>query len=181
MFGDRKRREPNPPARTGRLVHLAEDQRGAFEHAGLPELEQQLVPLARTLANTGEHRDTRVTLDCCADQLHDQHRLADPGAAEHRGLAARDQRRQKINNLDTGVKYLARTALAVEGWCRCVDWPTLDIGRKGWTSISGVTDSVEQPPEYRFPDGCSDWLTEGAGRRATPEPSCATEGHCSHD
>ena len=36
MLGDGERRQAGPPARAGRLVHLAEDQSGPFEHAGLP-------------------------------------------------------------------------------------------------------------------------------------------------
>ena len=55
-----------------------------------------------------------MALDRGADQLHDQHGLADPGAAEHRGLAALDQRRQQVDDLDAGVKHLARAAERVQ-------------------------------------------------------------------
>ena len=57
ILRDRKRRQPGPPAGAGRLVHLPEYERGAREHAGLPEFEQQLVPLARALANPSENRN----------------------------------------------------------------------------------------------------------------------------
>jgi len=93
ILGDGECRQPRPPARTRRLVHLAKDQRGAREHTGLAEFEQQLVPLARALADTGKHRNAGVALDRGADQFHDQHGLADPGAAEHCCLPAGDQRR----------------------------------------------------------------------------------------
>ena len=59
ILGDGQRRQARAPARAGRLVHLAEDQRGALQHARLPELEQQLVALARALADAGEDRDAR--------------------------------------------------------------------------------------------------------------------------
>ena len=106
MLGDGERRQPGAPARAGRLVHLPEDQRGALQHAGLPEFEQQLVPFARALADAGEDRDAGMPLDRGADQLHDQHGLADAGAAEHGRLAALDQRRQQIDDLDAGVEDL---------------------------------------------------------------------------
>jgi hypothetical protein len=51
MLGDGERRQPRPPTRARRLIHLAEDQRGTREHAGLAKFEQQLVPLARTLSD----------------------------------------------------------------------------------------------------------------------------------
>src|SRR5689334_1495268 len=118
MLGYRERSEPGPPARAGRLVHLAKDECGALKHAGLPEFEHQLVPLTRALAYAGKNRDAGVSLDRGADQLHDQHGLADPRPPEHCGLAARDQRRQQVDNLDPGMKYLTRTALAAERWRR---------------------------------------------------------------
>jgi hypothetical protein len=62
-----------------------------------------------------------------------------------------------------------------------VDWPLLDSGSKGWTSVGRLTDCIEQPAEYLFPDWRSDWLTFGAGRRAAHEPGCAAEGDDPHD
>jgi hypothetical protein len=72
-----------------------------------------------------------MTLDRGADQLHDQHSLADPGAAEHRGLAAGDQRCEQIDHLDAGVEDLASTALTFERRRWPVDGPMLDLGREG--------------------------------------------------
>src|ERR1700757_4075446 len=130
MLGDGERRKSGSPARARRLVHLAEDQRGAREDTGLAEFEQQLVPLTRALAYPGEHGDAGGSLDGGPNQLHDQYGLAAPGAAEHRGLPAGDQRRQQVYNLDPGVKDLARAALAVERRRWRVDRRALDIGRQ---------------------------------------------------
>ena len=180
MLGDGERRQAGPPARAGRLVHLAEDERGAFEHAGLPEFEQQLVPLARALADAGEHRDAGMALDRGADQLHDEHGLADPGAAEHRGLAAGDERREQIDHLDPGMENLARAALAIERRCRRMDRPAFDVRRQRRTTIHGLADRVEQPPEHRVADRRADRCPEGARSGATPQPGCAVQSHGAH-
>ena len=94
IFGDGERGQADAPARAGRLVHLAVDQHAAVEHAGAAHLDQQLVALARALADAGEHRDALIALDHRVDQLHHQDGLADAGAAEHRRLAALRQRRR---------------------------------------------------------------------------------------
>ena len=100
--------QAGPPARSRRFVHLSEDERGARKHAGLLEFEQQFVPLARALADPGENRNAGMPFDSGADQLHDQHGLADARAAEHGRLAAFYERCQQIDDLDAGVKYLKR-------------------------------------------------------------------------
>ena len=60
IFGDRERRQPDPPARAGRLVHLAVDQHAAIEHAGSPHFDEKLVAFAGALADAGEDRDALV-------------------------------------------------------------------------------------------------------------------------
>src|SRR6516164_5701034 len=135
ILGDGECRQPRPPARTRRLVHLAKDQRGAREHTGLTEFEKQLVPLARALANTGEHRNAGMPLDRGADQLDDQHGLADPGSAEHRGFAASDQWRQQVNDFDAGMEDLASAALTFERRRRTVDRSMSYVRRERWTVV----------------------------------------------
>src|SRR3546814_16875865 len=92
MLGDGERRQTRPPTRARRLIHLPEDERGAFEHTRLPELKQQLMALTRALTDAGEDRDAGVPLDRRADQLHDQDGLADTGPAEHGGLRSEERR-----------------------------------------------------------------------------------------
>ena len=60
----------------------------------------KVVALARALADAGEHRITAVRLGDVIDQFHDQHGLADTGAAEQADLAALGIRREQINHLD---------------------------------------------------------------------------------
>src|SRR5262249_19579082 len=87
---------PDSPtrARARRLVHLAVHQRAfrALRRAvvllrvdvdlRLDHLVVEIVALARALAHAGEHRVAAVRLGDVVDQLHDQHGLADAGAAE---------------------------------------------------------------------------------------------------
>ena len=87
-------------ARARRLVHLAVDERDAVDHAGLLHLEPEVVALAGALADAGEHRHAAVLLGDVVDQLLDQHRLAEAGAAEQADLAAAHERRDQVDDLD---------------------------------------------------------------------------------
>ncbi len=69
---------------------------------GLDELVIEVVALAGTLADAGEHRVTAVRLGDVVDQLLDQHGLADAGAAEQADLAALGVGSEKIDDLDAG-------------------------------------------------------------------------------
>jgi hypothetical protein len=69
--------EADAQARTRRLVHLAEHHDRLCDDARLGHLAIEVVALTRALAHTGEHRETAVLRGDVADQLLDQHRLAD--------------------------------------------------------------------------------------------------------
>ena len=98
--------EPDAKARARRLVHLAVDERDLVEHARLLHLEVEVVPLAGALADAGEDRDAAVLARDVVDQLLDQDRLADAGAAEEADLAAPDVRRDQVDDLDPGLEDL---------------------------------------------------------------------------
>ncbi len=98
LLGDRERGQSRPPARTRRLVHLSEYERGAGEDTGSLELHAQLVTLTRSLSDPGEHREPGEPLHRDPDELHDQDRLANPGAPEQPGLAAAPERREQIDS-----------------------------------------------------------------------------------
>src|SRR5437016_5456432 len=95
MLGDRQTRKAHARTRTGRLIHLAINER-AFRartaallvHAGLDELMIEVVAFARALADAGEHRITAMGFRDVVDQFLDEHGLADAGAAEQADLAA---------------------------------------------------------------------------------------------
>ena len=71
-------------------------------------LEHQVVALARALADAREDRDAAVLEGDVVDQLRDRHGLADPGAAEEADLAAPDERRDQVDDLDARLEDLDR-------------------------------------------------------------------------
>ena len=114
VLGDRETRQPDAGARPRRLVHLAVHQRAfgargravvllrVLVDAGLDHLVIEVVALAGALADAGEHRIAAVRLGDVVDQLHDDHGLADAGAAEQADLAALGVGRQQVDDLDAG-------------------------------------------------------------------------------
>ena len=85
---------------------------------GLDHLVIEVVALAGALADAGEHRVAAVRLGDVVDELHDQHGLADAGAAEQADLAALGVRREQVDDLDAGDEDLRLGRL-------------LGIGRRG--------------------------------------------------
>ena len=114
MLGDGEAGEADAGARARRLVHLAVHQRAlgaggravvllrVLVDAGLDHLVIEVVALAGALADAGEHRIAAVRLGDVVDQLHDQHGLADAGAAEQADLAALGVGREQVDDLDAG-------------------------------------------------------------------------------
>ena len=113
IFGDGEPGEADARARTRRLVHLAIDERrlGArpvdVDDPRFHHLMIEIVALAGALADAGEHRIAAMRLGDVVDQLHDDHGLADPGAAEQPDFAASRIGRQQIDDLDPGDQDLA--------------------------------------------------------------------------
>ena len=139
IFGDGQGGERHAPARARRLVHLAVDQHGMRQHARALHVGQHFVPLARALADAGEHGNALVFLDHGMDQFHHQHGLADARAAEHRGLAALRERRQQIDHLDAGLEHRHRRGLVLES------------GRRAWMPRRGVSAGSAGPSSLNVP------------------------------
>ena len=87
-----------------RLVHLTEHQRRLREHARLFHFEPEVVAFARALADAGEYREAFVHVGDVADQLLNQNRLADAGAAEQADLAAARVRRHQVDDFDARLE-----------------------------------------------------------------------------
>ena len=121
----RQRRQRDPQARARRLVHLAEDEGGLPEDAGLLHLDHEVVALTGALADTGEHRHTTVVAGDAGDHLLDEHGLADAGTAEQADLAALDVGGQQVDDLDAGLEHLGLGLELVEGRRLAVDAPAL--------------------------------------------------------
>ena len=106
-----QRREGHAEPRARRLVHLAEDHarllenRPAVGHLRLLHLQPEIVPLAGPLPDAGKHRIPPVLAGDPRNQLGQDHRLAEPGAAEQPRFAAPDKRRQQVDHLDAGLEH----------------------------------------------------------------------------
>ncbi len=81
----------------------------------------EVVALARALADAREHRVAAMRLGDVVDQLHDDHGLADAGAAEQANLAALGVRREQIDDLDAGDQDLGLGRLVNIRRCRRMD------------------------------------------------------------
>ena len=123
--GERGERDAGAGAR--RLVHLAVDERGLAEHGlaglelGLAHLEVEVVAFAGALADAGEAAHAAVRLGDVVDELHDEHGLADAGAAEQADLAALTVGGEQVDDLDAGLEDFDLRALVDEGRRRAVN------------------------------------------------------------
>ena len=89
VLGDGEAGETHAEARSGRLGHLAVDQRDfalaeifGIDDAAFLHFEPEVVAFASALANTGEHGESAVLQCNVVDELHDDDRLAYASAAE---------------------------------------------------------------------------------------------------
>ena len=123
----RQARERDPHAGAGRLVHLAEHQHRLLQHAGFLHLQPQVVALTRALAHAAERRQSFVLLGQVSNQLLDDHRLADAGAAEQADLAALGVGSQQVDHLDPGLEHLGRRGQRLHRRRLAVDRPALDV------------------------------------------------------
>src|SRR5207245_8985745 len=112
----------------------------------------QVVALASTLADAGEHRNSTVLLGDVVDQLLDEHRLPDAGAAEQSRLAALRVGLEQIDDLDTGFEHLDLGGLSLEVRRRAMDRIRL-LGVDRRTLVHRLADDVEDAAERLLADG----------------------------
>ena len=117
--------ERHAHARAGRLVHLAEDEHGLVDHARLGHLEPEVVALAGALAHAAEGGEAAVLLGEVVDELLDDDRLADAGAAEQADLAALGVGREQVDDLDAGLEHLRGRGEVLDRRGGAVDRPAL--------------------------------------------------------
>ena len=127
VLGHRQAGEADALARAGRLVHLAEHEGRLGDDARLGHLVDEVVALAAPLADAGEHRHAGVLLGDVPDQLLDDDRLADAGAAEDADLAALLERADEVDDLEAGLEDLDLGGLVLEGRRVAVD-REVDLG-----------------------------------------------------
>ena len=164
VLGDGQPRQADPGARAGRLVHLTVDQGDLglaqilkVDHAGLDHLVVEVVALAGALADAGEHRIAAVRFGDVVDQLHDDHGLADAGAAEQPDLAALRIGREQVDHLDPGDQDLGLGRLVDQRRRRLMD-RHVDLGVDRPPLVDRLADHVEDAPERLAPDRHRDRL-----------------------
>ena len=151
VLGHRQAGQRDAHARPGRLVHLAEDEHRLVDHARLGHLEPEVVALAGALADAAERRQAAVLLGEVVDQLLDEHRLADAGAAEQADLAALRVGREQVDDLDAGLEHLGRRRQVLDGRRRAVDRPAL-LDHDLLALVDRLAEQVEDAPERHVAD-----------------------------
>ena len=173
-------RQGDAQAGAGRLVHLAEDHGRLRDDraVGLADLgflhfQPEVVALAGALADAGEHRVAAVLAGDAGDQLGEDDRLAQAGAAEQAGLAAADQRRQQVDDLDAGLEQLGLGRQLGERRRLAVDRPGLR-GVDRAAAVDRLAEQVEDAAERLLADRhrhrlrrCRAPSCRGPGRRSS--------------
>ena len=108
---------------------------------GLDELVIEIVAFAGALADTGKHRIAAMGLGDVVNELLNEHRLADPRAAEEADLAAPGVGREQINDLDPGHEDLCLRRLLDKGRSRLMDC-TARVHRDRTGLVDGFADDV---------------------------------------
>jgi hypothetical protein len=151
VLGHGQAGQPDPLACAGRLVHLAEHEGGLGDDARLGHLLDQVVALAASLADAGEDRHAGVLLGDVPDQLLDDDRLADAGAAEDADLATLLERADQVDDFEPGLEYLDLRGLLVERGRIAVD-RQVDVGRDRALAVDRMAEDIEDATEGRFSD-----------------------------
>src|SRR6185437_6267380 len=169
IFGDGKASQRDSQTSSRRLGHLAVDQRGfrlgqilEVDNAGLLELMPEVVALAGSLADAGEHGEAAVLGRDVVDQLLNHDGLADAGAAEQANLSALQERKDEIDNFDAGLEHLLGGRLLVERGSLPVN-RHVDLGVDGAELVYRLTKHVEHAAQRRTAHGNSD-AGAGVGR-----------------
>mmetsp|Transcript_1101 Transcript_1101/g.2189 ORF Transcript_1101/g.2189 Transcript_1101/m.2189 type:complete len:518 (+) Transcript_1101:218-1771(+) len=162
LLGDGQAGQGDPHTRTGRLVHLAVNQRDLrlFEvigndNAGFDHLVVEVVALTGPLTHTGEHGHTGVHLRDVVDQFHDENGLAHAGTAEEADLTTLGVGREKVDDLDAGHEDFGLGGLVGELGRVLVNAATL-VGGYGAAFVHGLAHDVEDPAEGRVTDRHAD-------------------------
>ena len=102
-----RRRAPGGSFIWPKTMHgLVDDAAAGVADLGFLHFEPEVGAFAGPLADAGEHRVTAVRAGDAGDQLGEDDRLAEAGTAEQAGLAAADERREQVDDLDAGLEQL---------------------------------------------------------------------------
>ena len=109
----------------------------------------EIVAFARAFADAGEDREAFVHVGDVADQLLDEHRLADAGAAEESDLAAARVRRHQIDDFDARFEDARRRILILELGSRPVNRPHRG-GFHRFVAVDRLAEHVENASQRAF-------------------------------
>ena len=87
-----------------------------------------------------------MQVDDGVHELHDQHRLAHPGATEEAGLAAAREGAEQVDDLDAGGQQVADPGHLRQGYRRGDDGPEA-LRRQGRAAIQGPAEAIQQPSQ----------------------------------
>ena len=130
----------------GRLVHLAKDQRGLFQHPAFAHLGPQVVALAGALSHAGKDGIAAMLGGYIGDQLLDKHCFAYARAAKKADFTALGVGGQQVNDLDAGLQDLHHGALVGKAGRVAVDAPLLPL-RQRLDAINNLTSHIKEPPQ----------------------------------
>ena len=151
------------------LLPVAVELLAHVDDLGLDELPEEIVPLTGPLADAGEDREAAVTHGDVVDELHDEHRLADAGAAEEAGLAALGVGLEEVDDLDPRLEHLGARGEVHQGRSRPVNGHGL-LGIHRPHLVDGLADDVQDAPQDLAADGRRDRLARVGGRHAAHQP-----------
>ena len=149
IFRNRQAGQRHAETGSGRLVHLAEDQRRLVDDTGLVHLVPEVVAFTAALAYPGKDRIAAVLIGDVPDQFHDQHRLADARASEEADLTAAGIGGQQVHDLDAGLQHLGGGQDLGKLRGLAVDGKAFGALHRAF-SVDGFTDNVEHSAQRRL-------------------------------
>ena len=139
----------------------------------------EVVAFARTLANAGEYRKSTVLFGNVVNELHDDDRLADSGAAKQSDFPALQERLNKVNDLHAGLKHFRGCRLVLKQRRGAVNGMPL-LGRD-WTQIvHGFANHIHHASQCPTAHGSRDRPTLINRLHATDHTVCGFHGDATH-
>jgi hypothetical protein len=127
----------------------------------LNHLSVKIITLASALTNTGEHRETTVTLGDVVDEFHDKDSFADTSATEEANLSSLGVGGEEIDDFDAGFQESTTFTLLGERRRFPVDGGGLTVAFDGTGFVDGLTDDVHDTAQSARADGHTDGGSSG--------------------
>ncbi len=176
VLGEAQPCQPHAQPGARWLVHLPEHEGGLLEHPGLLHLVIEIIALTCALPHASEHRVPAVLRGHVADELHEDHRLADSCAPEEPDLPTLEDGADEVDDLDPGLQHLRLRGLLRE-WRRV----TVDgVGLRrlhGRKAVDRLAEHVEHATQCLLPHGNGDRALRVLHRHPALQSVRRTHGH----